>query len=142
MARTTTAATTSPRPRRLADVAVQVEGVKQLRKSLKAAGEDLSDLKDAHRQAATVVASAARARAPKVRPRLVTTVRPAGTKTAAIVRAGNAKAPYANAIHWGWPKRGITANPFISEAAQDTESTWVPIYSAAVENALDRVQGV
>jgi hypothetical protein len=44
-------------------------------------------------------------------------------------------------VHWGWPARGITAQPFVSDAAVDTEPAWRPLYERDLQNALDKVGG-
>ena len=132
---------------------VQVEGLRELRKELKAAGDDLSDLKDINTQAATLVAR--HVSAPVHTGRLAASVRPAGTKTTAIIRAGKKTVPYANAVHWGrkvWPsqrstsKRGrfpapFTGQAFLSDAAQDTQSQWLDLYMSRVNTILDSING-
>jgi hypothetical protein len=52
---------------------------------------------------------------------------PAGRagQTAAVVRAGRASVPYAGPIHWGWPSRHITAQPF-STTPRSTRRTSGP----------------
>jgi hypothetical protein len=107
---------------------------------LRAAGDDLSDLRDVHGSVAALVAGVARP--PRRTGRLGSTVRAAGTKTAAIVRAGFASVPYAGPIHWGWPARAIKAQPFLSDAATSTESTWQAFYFAEIERILDTVKGI
>lgn len=126
----------------MARAIVQVRGARQLRASLKKAGRDLQDLKDAHAAVASMVARVAQQRAPKRTGRLASTVRGSGTTTAAIVRAGRKSVPYAGPIHWGWPARGIAAQPFMSNAATGSEGAWLPIYEGAVEDALDQVKGI
>lgn len=50
--------------------------------------------------------------------------------------------PYANPIHWGWSKRGITENMFILNAARETEvGGWLNFFEDYVEDALDKVVG-
>jgi hypothetical protein len=121
----------------------RVEGARQLRRTLRAAGDDLSNLRTAHRAAAAIAADAAADAAPVLTGRLKRTVRAAGTKTAGIVRAGNnTSIPYANPIHWGWGRRGIAANPFLSRAARATEPRWLPIYQTAVNTAIAQVKGL
>lgn len=132
---------------------VEVIGAKQLRKTLKAAGEDLADLKDAHKQAADIAARASAALAPVGKTgRLKASVRGSGTKTAGIIRAGRKAVPYAPAIHWGrkwWPNKATAKNlapfwgrPFISDGAQSSEGKWLPIYERTVEGAIDRIEGM
>lgn len=120
---------------------IEVEGARQLRKTLRAAGDDLADLKDANQQAANIAATAAKARAPRRSGTLAGDIRASGTKTAGIVRAGRKKIPYAGPIHWGWPARGITAQPYMTEGAQSTESIWVPLYQQLMDDALKKVKG-
>ncbi len=122
----------------------QVEGARQLRATLRRAGDDLSDLRDANRQASEIVAPVAKSRVPHRSGRLAESIRPGATKTAAIVRAGNNRktgVPYANPIHWGWFKRGIKPNPFLSLAAQESENRWRLPYEKALQAALDKIKG-
>lgn len=116
-------------------VGVRVDGARQLRAALKKAGKDLEDLKEAHTQAAGMVTERARGTAPHRTGRLAATVRGSGTKTQGVIRAGYATVPYAGPIHWGWPARGIDAQPWISEAAVDLQPRWV----AAYEEHIDRI---
>lgn len=120
---------------------VQVDGLKQLRKTLKAAGDDLSDLKAANAEAAEVAAAGGRTRVPTLTGLLASSIRSTGTKTAGIVRAGKAAIPYAGPIHWGWPNRGIPENPFLSDGATDTEPTWLPIYENRLNEIINTVEG-
>lgn len=121
---------------------VVITGLPRLRSALRQAGGDLADLKDANAAAAALVAGAASARAPRRTGRLAASVRGNRAVGRATVLAGGAAVPYAGPIHWGWPARGIEANPFASEAARATESVWVPIYEAAITRVVDTVGGI
>lgn len=120
---------------------VQIDGARELRRTLRAAGDDLEDLKEANQAAAEVAAAAARGRAPVLTGRLSSDIRASGTKTAGIIRAGRKKIPYAGAIHWGWPDRGISARPYLTEGAKATEPVWVPMYQKLMNDALQKVKG-
>lgn len=120
---------------------LEVRGARRLRRDLKRAGDDLEELKATHARVAAIVAATATSTAPRRSGRLAATVRPAGTKTQAVIRAGYARVPYANPIHWGWPRRGIRANPWLSEAAQTTEPAWYRAYALHVDQLLNRVEG-
>ena len=122
-------------------ITYKAEGARELRRTLRRAGDDLGDLRETHRGVAQLVAGTARGLAPVVTGRLRSNIRPGATKTAAIVRAGGARVPYAGPIHWGWPNRGIEPHPFIADAAQQTEQVWVAQYLHGVQRILDRVQG-
>ena len=69
---------------------VEVDGARQLRRTLKQAGSDLDDLKTLHRKVSQMVADLAAARAP-IGPtgRLQASIRAGATKTAGVVRAGS-----------------------------------------------------
>jgi hypothetical protein len=135
------------------DAGVQVEGVKQLRKSMTAAGLSLADLKDSHKQAADIAAGAAADRTPRITGRLSRTIRGAGTKTAGIVRAGGKAVPYGPAVHWGrrfWPNKThpratrsvVRGALFITEGAQKSESKWLPVYEQALDKSIQLVKGI
>lgn len=119
---------------------VQIEGAKEFRRAARKAGIDMRDLRSVHKTAAGIVVTKAKTWAPRRTGKLADSIRGAGTQTAAIVRAGNNRkrgVPYANPIHWGWKKRGISANPFLSYSAQATESQWINVYYEKIEDTLD-----
>lgn len=126
----------------VARAGITVEGGRALRASLRRADPKLHDeLKDAHGRVAGFVSGAAKPRTPHRSGRLGGTVRGSGTKTAAIIRAGRATVRYAGVQHFGWPARNIAPHPWISDTAQDTEPTWTPMYTDAVERVLNTIRG-
>lgn len=121
------------------DVTVRIDGARELRAALKRAGVDLRDLRAAHKSAAEIAAAAARANTPVLTGALAGTVRAGATQTRGVIRAGSARVPYANPIHWGWARRGIAPNPFASEGAQQSESRWADVYRREVDRLLEKV---
>lgn len=139
----------------MARFGVNVTGATRLKRSMRQAGINVGELKDANRAAANIVAVAARARAPIGRPsrkggrgrratggRLMKSIRAGASQKAGVVKAGSARVPYANPIHWGWPKRHIKPNYFLSEAAIATESIWVRNYERHMNNVIRKVNGI
>lgn len=120
---------------------VQVIGAKELRRTLKRAGSNMDDLKDAHAAAGAIVVAAGRTTAPRRSGSLAGTVRSSRAAASAVIRAGGASVPYAGPIHWGWPARGIAAQPWLSEAATSTEPEWTAAYEKAVDQILATIQG-
>jgi HK97 gp10 family phage protein len=120
---------------------VQVLGAKELRKTMKQAGDDLGDLKAVHQAAGNIVVAAAQALAPKRSGALAGSIRAAKLAGGISVKVGGAGIPYANPIHWGWPKRNIEAQPFLSDAATQTEAQWVALYEEELEKIIQRVEG-
>lgn len=129
----------------MGDVGVHLEGAARLRRTLKAAGGDLSDLKEAHRHAAQYIMPAAVAGAPKLYGALAATLRVTANATGSRIRAGNRNkkegVPYAGVIHWGWPERKIRAQPWITQAAQETEPLWIKAYEAEMHAAIRSIAG-
>lgn len=118
---------------------VEVEGADNLQRTLRRAGDELADLEDANRQAGDVIASAARARAPRRSGRLASSLQSSVTKGRGSVTSAE---PYAGPIHWGWPARNIRSQPFLMEAAAATEGQWFGAYEKDAQAALDKVRGV
>lgn len=127
---------------------VSVAGGRMLRATLKTADHDLGTLKGVHASVAGVVAGRAKQLAPKVSGTLAGTVRPAGTKTAAIVRAGFKRTPYAGPNNWGWPdaaagiKGAFDGEHWMTKAAKQTEPQWLALYLAEVNKAISKVKGI
>jgi hypothetical protein len=120
---------------------VQVEGARQLRASLKRAGVGVTELKAAHAEVAKLVEDRARPEAPRRSGRLAASMRSSGTQSAAVVRAGGAAVPYAGPIHFGWPARHITANPWILDAAEAARDSWENVYLSHIEDLIQLVEG-
>lgn len=123
------------------DAGIRIEGQRELRKSLRQAGDDLEDLKAAHKAAAEVAAGGAKPHVPRRTGRLAGTIRPGGTKTGAVIRAGRKAVPYAGPIHWGWEARGIEPQEFLADGAKDTEPQWVELFYKALNKSLKKVKG-
>lgn len=120
---------------------IQLKGVRQLSRQLKKAGADLDDLKEENKKAADIVKDEATPHAPVRSGRLKKTLRSSGTRQYGVVRLGTKAVPYAGPIHFGWPKRNITAQPFVSQAAKDAEAEWAQIYQNAVDKIIADITG-
>lgn len=116
---------------------LEVEGGRELRAALKGIENGLADLKATHGKIAAMVAPVGRRGAPHRTGALSASVRGSGTASAAIVRAGGARLPYAGPIHWGWPARNIGAQPFLTDAGKSTEPAWVAMYEHDVQGLID-----
>ena len=122
-------------------VRYEVKGGRELRRSLNEAAGSLDDLKATHMKAAMHVVPRAVTLVPKRSGALSRTIRPGATARAAIIRAGSARVPYAGVIEWGWGRRNIAAEPYLTRAARETEGVWVNDYTTDVQAILDKVKG-
>lgn len=127
---------------------VEVRGARELRRTLKNLGDDLGDFTDVHARIGTLVGREGAARVHSRTGALAGSARPAKSKTAAAVRFGGARLPYAGAVHWGTGARpgrrgphNIAPQRFATDAAADTEPTWTAMYADAVDEMLARVKG-
>lgn len=118
----------------------RVVGGPQLRAGLRRIERGLEDLKGTHLKIAGVIAGRARQTAPVGDSgRTRASIRPGATQRASIVRAGRASIPYVPRDHYGDPPSGhIHPNPWLIDAAQETEPQWFAIYEHDVEALIDR----
>jgi spore germination cell wall hydrolase CwlJ-like protein len=70
--------------------------------------------------------------------RLRNTIRGNRAKAKAIVIAGRAKTPYAGAINYGWPKRGIKPALFMQRADKALADKAVSMLEAGIDKAIKR----
>lgn len=124
---------------------LKVEGAARLRRTMRKAGVDMRELKEANRRAAQIVLTAATATAP-VGPdaggHIKGTGRVGATNSVGTVRFGSKARPYGPPVHYGWHKGGIHyGNPWVTDAAQATESTWIQIYYRDLERVISKIEG-
>jgi hypothetical protein len=123
--------------------AIQVDGLAELFRALKAVGTPVEAIKEANRESGEIVARTARNIVPVGSGALRKTIRVANVTTNVKIRAGNARTPYANPIHWGWfrdKKRGfnrnILPNPFMAKALGYTRDEVVANYVANIQKLI------
>jgi hypothetical protein len=119
----------------------KVEGARELESSARAAAADLEDMSRANAQAGDYLAGRARGMAPAVSGRLAGSVRAVVSATQVSVTAGGPGVPYAGPIHWGWPARNISAQPFLLDAMEQSETSVVRMYEADVNRTVNTIHG-
>lgn len=121
---------------------VDIDGLRRLRSTLRKAGGDIKDLRQANRDAAESIVPIAAGMAPIGKTgNLKASVRAAATVKAGIVRLGRKAVPYAGVVHYGWPARGIPARPFAADAAINNQHVWQQAYFDAIEDAIKKIEG-
>lgn len=107
--------------------------------------EAKSDIKDVNLEAARLVEKRAKQLVPVRSGALQQSIRSSGQLGKGVVRAGKASVPYANPIHWGWPRpvrkwsKGrigggpITGTPFLTDALDDERRDIVKLYAEELE---------
>lgn len=99
-------------------------------------GEELEQPTRAVVEAVTLLAAAARSRAPRATGQLVGSIAAGGFGSPGSVVAS---ARYAVPVHQGVPARNQRAQPFMAAAAESVE--WVDPFAAYAEDAVDRIAG-
>lgn len=122
-------------------MASQVEGARELAQTAHAAADSLGDMASAHSKAGAYMAQVARSKAPSVSGRLAGSVRADHSATEVTVTAGGPGVPYAGPIHWGWPARNISAQPFLVDALEATQTSVVSIYGDDVQRTVATIHG-
>ena len=106
---------------------IHVEGLKELEGSLKLVGDELPrEVKATLFDGAMMIAKVATRYAPVGDPStdphpgaLAKTVRAKAARRGAEVVAGSKAVPYAGPIQWGWGKRNIKADKFLTRALDE-----------------------
>ena len=138
---------------------IRVEGLRELGRVFRAAGDGMpAKLLGANRTASEAIAAEARARAVVGKPdyfkrnrrsggtshdthpgRYRDSIRALASQRGAAVKVGGARVPYANPIHWGWPKHGIPRRPVLQDALRDLHSEVDRAYQDAVDNLVREI---
>lgn len=121
---------------------VKVEGLDEIRERIGRITnrETKQMLAGAYKDGLEIIADRARELAPRRTGNLAGSIRTVGgtTKTGRVF-AGSAKVPYAGPIHWGWPRRNIEPQPFLSEAVGDTLPQVRDIFGGRMREILDQI---
>lgn len=124
---------------------IQVEGLQQTIRELQALGEDKAEIQEANLAAARTLIAAAVPLVPVLTGNLRSTLKPAKTTNYAAARAGSARVPYANPIHWGWAKsaktgqrKNIKPQPFFARALGYTKAEIIANYDKKMQQLIDK----
>jgi hypothetical protein len=119
---------------------VEIEGVNRLARALKQADEGLADeLKTAHIGGAELVLAAALPLVPVVSGDLKRTLKASATPRSGRVKAGKKLVPYAAPIHFGWPRRNISPNPFLYDALDRRKTEVEDVFLERVQALAEKV---
>lgn len=116
---------------------VHVEGLAQLGRTLRRLDADAAkQMRAAGMDAARVVATHAKTRAPSRTGRLRDSIRPGATQRGATVRAGSSRVPYAGPIHFGWRQRNIRPQPFLYDALDHRRADVIDVFERGIADVI------
>lgn len=121
------------------EATVNVPGLRQLVTTMRRAGVDMADLKEANRAAGEIVSVGGRQAAPRRTGALAASIRPSKTARKAVVRAGGYGIRYARFQEFG--SRKNRATHYLYGSAWRTQPQWVPEYERELSRIVARIQG-
>ena len=121
------------------EATIRVEGLNQLVRTMRKAGIDMADLKEANKAAGTIVATRGRGVAPRLTGKLAASIRPSKTARKAVVRAGGSNIRYARFQEFGSSKN--TAKHYLYGSAEYTQPQWLPQYEIEMSRIIARING-
>ena len=98
----------------------------------------MSNMKKTNVAVARTVQARGSTIAPMRTGKLAGSLRPSKQVAKAVVRSNLI---YAGPIHWGWPRRGIKAQPFLVTAAEETRPEWLDEYEKALQAIVNKIHG-
>ena len=120
---------------------IKIQGITKAQRDIRNFEQNAQDdLKVVHLENAKIVAAVAGRLVPYKTGKLAESVRAGALKNSGVVRAGfPRKDPlYAGPIHFGWPKRRITPNPFIYDALDQRKQEVIQNYVDAIDRLTNK----
>lgn len=117
---------------------VQVKGLNEALRALKAFGDDMNDLKDANQELGSTIASRASALAPKRSGALAGSIRANRAQKKVQIKAGGAAVPYAGVIEYGWAARGIRPQSYLRRAAFSNKDYIATKYEENIQRSIQK----
>jgi hypothetical protein len=121
---------------------VRITGHREVRRAIGRVSEEMDrksargELKALNLEAATLVKRSADGLVPVRSGRLKASVRAAASQKTARVRAGFQRVPYAGPIHFGWPARRISPQPFLYDALDRRRAEVVRVYDDGLSKLI------
>lgn len=121
---------------------IKVEGLASVQRQLRKLSDDVDyqaeEFLTANKEIANFVKSDAMRFVPVLSGALSASLREAATKKSAKVKAGGGKVAYAGPIHYGWPARRITPQPFFLDAIDQRRDEIKKRYEEMVDKLIKK----
>lgn len=117
----------------------RIDGLKEAHRAIRRAGDEglVAELKVAHKKAADLVLESAQP--PHVSGLLEGSMRSSSSKTSGRVAVGRKAIPYAGPIHFGWPQRNISPQPFLYDALDRRRKDVLELFEDAVGRIVHKI---
>ncbi len=122
----------------MAEVVINVEGVKQVTDTLNKLAKDLESNVELNKELSTTLSQKASALAPRLTGALASSVKGNPSAEKAQILAGSAAVPYAGVQEYGWPEKNINAQPYLRPAVHNNMGYIIEKYNESIQKAIKK----
>jgi hypothetical protein len=122
----------------MAEVKVTVKGVDALTVKLLKFSEDVENAQVFGNEIGRVIVADASAMAPKRSGALAASIGSTVTSTGIQVYAGSESVPYAGVIEFGWPRKNISSQPYLTPAVYNNMDSIVRKYEDGISKTIKK----
>lgn len=122
----------------MAEVVINVEGVKQVTDTINKLAKDLESNIDLNKELSTNLAQKASALAPRLTGALASSVQGNPSAEKAQILAGNQAVVYAGVQEYGWPEKNIQAQPYLKPAVYNNLGYIIEKYNDSIQERIKK----
>ena len=120
----------------MAEANISIQGVKEVTDSLDKLARDLGSNIELNKELSTTLSQKASAMAPKLTGALASSIVGNPSAEKAQILAGSAAVPYAGVIEYGWPKKNIQAQPYLTTTVNNNLGYIVAKYQNSITGII------
>ena len=120
----------------MAEANISIQGVKEVTDSLDKLARDLGSNIELNKELSTTLSQKASAMAPKLTGALASSIVGNPSAEKAQILAGSAAVPYAGVIEYGWPKKNIQAQPYLTTTVNNNLGYIVAKYQNSITGMI------
>ena len=120
----------------MAEANISIQGVKEVTDSLNKMARDLESNIELNKELSTTLSQKASAMAPKLTGALASSIVGNPSAEKAQILAGSAAVPYAGVIEYGWPKKNIQAQPYLTTTVNNNLGYIVAKYQNSITGII------
>jgi hypothetical protein len=122
----------------MAEVVINVEGVKQVTDTLNKLAKDLESNVELNKELSTTLAQKASAMAPRLTGALASSVQGNPSAEKAQILAGSNAVVYAGVQEYGWPEKNIQAQPYLRPAVYNNLGYIIEKYNDSIQERIKK----
>ena len=120
----------------MAEANISIQGVKEVTDSLNKMARELESNIELNKELSTTLSQKASAMAPNLTGALASSIVGNPSAEKAQILAGSAAVPYAGVIEYGWPKKNIQAQPYLTTTVNNNLGYIVAKYQNSITGMI------